>query len=124
MVEWLFLAVPWGCFWFVIVVFPNHTHLLFLFCSLRIHLKPVSRDAEQNLKDFNRPGQRYSLIILKLLFFFINVDQKCLVVIIVSLEFVLSLDYVSLYRLCVRQVKAQTCLSCTHMRKVPNFFKL
>ena len=29
MVEWLFLAVPWGCLWFVIVVFPNHTHLLF-----------------------------------------------------------------------------------------------
>ena len=30
MVEWLFLAVPWGCLRFVIVVFPYHTHLLFL----------------------------------------------------------------------------------------------
>ena len=30
MVEWLFLTVPWGCLWFVIVVFPDHTHLLFL----------------------------------------------------------------------------------------------
>ena len=30
MVVWLFLAVPWGCLWFVIVVFPDHTHLLFL----------------------------------------------------------------------------------------------
>ena len=30
MVEWLFLAVPWGCLRFVIVVFPDHTHLLFL----------------------------------------------------------------------------------------------
>ena len=30
MVEWLFLAVPWGCLPFVIVVFPDHTHLLFL----------------------------------------------------------------------------------------------
>ena len=29
MVEWLFLAVPWGCLLFVIVVFPDHTHLLF-----------------------------------------------------------------------------------------------
>ena len=28
-VEWLFLAVPWGCLPFVIVVFPDHTHLLF-----------------------------------------------------------------------------------------------
>ena len=25
MVEWLFLAVPWGCLWFVIRVFPDHT---------------------------------------------------------------------------------------------------
>ena len=30
MVEWLFLAVPWGCLRFVIVVFPDYTHLLFL----------------------------------------------------------------------------------------------
>ena len=26
MLEWLFLAVPWGCLRFVIVVFPDHTH--------------------------------------------------------------------------------------------------
>ena len=30
MVGWLFLAVPWGCLRFVIVVFPDYTHLLFL----------------------------------------------------------------------------------------------
>ena len=30
MVEQLFPAVPWGCLRFVIVVFPDHTHLLFL----------------------------------------------------------------------------------------------
>ena len=30
MVEWLFLAVPWGRLQFVIVVFPGHTNLLFL----------------------------------------------------------------------------------------------
>ena len=35
MVERLFLAVPQGCLQFVIVVFPDHTHLLFL--------APVSR---------------------------------------------------------------------------------
>ena len=28
-VEWLFLAVPWGCLRFVIVVFHDNTHLLF-----------------------------------------------------------------------------------------------
>ena len=31
MCEWLFLAVPWGCLRFVIVLFPDHTHLLFLY---------------------------------------------------------------------------------------------
>ena len=30
MVEWLFLAVPWGCLQFVIVLFPDHTHLVFM----------------------------------------------------------------------------------------------
>ena len=34
MVERLFFAVPLGCLQFVIVVFPDHTHLLFfnIFC--------------------------------------------------------------------------------------------
>ena len=30
MVEWLFLAVAQGCLRFVIVVFSDHTHLLFI----------------------------------------------------------------------------------------------
>ena len=30
MVGWLFHMVPWGCLLFVIVVFPDHTYLLFL----------------------------------------------------------------------------------------------
>ena len=29
MAEWLFLAVPLGCLRFMIVVFPDHTYLLF-----------------------------------------------------------------------------------------------
>ena len=33
MVERLFLAVPRGCLQFVIVVFPDHTHLLFFIVS-------------------------------------------------------------------------------------------
>ena len=32
MVERLFLAVPRGCLQFVIVVFPDHTNLLFFLC--------------------------------------------------------------------------------------------
>ena len=34
MVERLFLTVPRGSLQFVIVVFPDHTHLLFLVCSI------------------------------------------------------------------------------------------
>ena len=29
-IVWLFLSVPWVCLQFVIVIFPDHTHLLFL----------------------------------------------------------------------------------------------
>ena len=43
MVERLFLAVPWGCLRFVIVVFPDHTHLLFL-------------------KQFTQPGRYHSVV--------------------------------------------------------------
>ena len=42
MVERLFLAVPWGCLRFVIVVFPDHTHLLFL--------KQTSLGYKENIK--------------------------------------------------------------------------
>ena len=38
MVEWPFLAVPRGCLRFVIVVLPDHTHLLFFFQMLNINL--------------------------------------------------------------------------------------
>ena len=33
-VVWVFLVVPWVCLQFVIVVFSDHTHLLFLLPSL------------------------------------------------------------------------------------------
>ena len=32
-VRWLFLTVPWVGLQCVIVVFPDHTHLLFVFCA-------------------------------------------------------------------------------------------
>ena len=37
MVERLFLTVPRGCLQFVIVVFPDHTHLLFFTLSGRLN---------------------------------------------------------------------------------------
>ena len=36
-VMWLFLAVPWVCLQFVSVVFPDHTHLLFLYNEVNPH---------------------------------------------------------------------------------------
>ena len=39
MVEWLFLTVPRGCLQFVIVVFPDHTHFLFLFDELLFRMR-------------------------------------------------------------------------------------
>ena len=44
MVEGLFLAVPRGCLRFVIVVFPDHTHLLFL----RVRLAPQNQFKPSN----------------------------------------------------------------------------
>ena len=44
MVGRLFLAVPWGCLRFVIVVYPDHTHLLF-YCDL-VHSFKKSDQAE------------------------------------------------------------------------------
>ena len=38
-VVWLFLPVPWVCLWFVIVAFPDHTHLLFFAKLSRLNFK-------------------------------------------------------------------------------------
>ena len=47
MVDRLFLAVPRGCLQFVIVVFPDHTHLLFLFQQTRICWASVKHLADE-----------------------------------------------------------------------------
>ena len=39
MVVWLFLAVPWVCLRFLIVVFPDRTHLLFLLMHMSYDVK-------------------------------------------------------------------------------------
>ena len=41
-VVWLFLAVSWVCLQFVIVVFPDHTHLLFQCASNNRSLHTVT----------------------------------------------------------------------------------
>ena len=49
MVERLFLAVPRGCLQFVIVVFPDHTHLLFLISKFQVGLKSLLRQGLSEL---------------------------------------------------------------------------
>ena len=48
MVERLFLAVPRGCLQFVIVVFPDYTHLLFFYC-IRRHVRTVKIQISLNI---------------------------------------------------------------------------
>ena len=48
MVERLFLAVPLGCLQFVIVVFPDHTHLLF-FVPLNPYIYKISKLFERKI---------------------------------------------------------------------------
>ena len=63
MVEWLFLAVPWGCRRFVIVVFPDHTHYYFWakhlpFAPKNIlkikHLKNIRNFCHPKISSFNK----------------------------------------------------------------------
>ena len=69
-VEWLFLAVPWGCLRFVIVVFPDHTHYFFLSmmnlaCSRRGHWVRPPEKPESYYRALSNTGQ-FPLKILKL----------------------------------------------------------
>ena len=46
LVVWLFLVVPWVCLQFVIVVFPEYTHLLFY---IRFKQKLILHDKKRTL---------------------------------------------------------------------------
>ena len=53
MVEQLFFAVSWGCLQFVIVIFPDHTHLLFLLqgniCEVQLHSFGIFQHTERSV---------------------------------------------------------------------------
>ena len=61
MVERLFLAVPRGCLQFVIVVFPDHTHLLvlLLFCYDRDFMLSMSDNNITDIIDAFNSNSRY-----------------------------------------------------------------
>ena len=50
MVGRLFLAVPRGCLQFVIVVFPDHTHLLFMGQKSNLRLLKLSLQFKHRVK--------------------------------------------------------------------------
>ena len=62
MVERLFLAVPRGCLQFVIVVFPVHTHLLFLIPTPppQTHITPQSHVHKYNNHSHYKHGLDYN----------------------------------------------------------------
>ena len=66
MVERLFLAMPRGCLQFVIVVFPDHTHLLFFKWSLKRRSKNVFKTDNllvqvKSILQYFRPALGYHL---------------------------------------------------------------
>ena len=87
MVERLFLTVPRGCLQFVIVVFPDHTHLLFFLLSglSTYDLSTLYTTLPHNLikekltelieQTFNREGSLYLACNDKNAFFFFTSEQ-------------------------------------------------
>ena len=57
MVEWLILTVSWGCLRFVIVVFPDHTHLLFLSVVFEYNWPFCFRGAEPLESNFSSSAE-------------------------------------------------------------------
>ena len=47
-VVWLFLTMPWVCLQFVIVVFPDHTRLLFLMIYLKRSYNVILTNLTEN----------------------------------------------------------------------------
>ena len=63
MVERLFLAVPWSCLRFVIVIYPDHTHLLILKFSIRNVAAKKVIDLSLVLKDSDMDSENLSSLI-------------------------------------------------------------
>ena len=61
MVERLFLAVPRGCLQFVIVVFPDHTHLLFLTFTFKLTRVETREDPNTTISGPSSARQRTAI---------------------------------------------------------------
>ena len=65
---WLFLAVPLVCLQFVIVVFPDHTHLLFLALATAVYPPKISgiSGIPKNICNFAHQKIPFCTYVLKL----------------------------------------------------------
>ena len=70
-VVWLFLVVPWVCLQFVIVVFPDHTQLLFLCVGLcfGMHYFMSFLVLQSSRRGRERAGC-FTFIVLRMYYFF------------------------------------------------------
>ena len=69
----LFLAVPRGCLQFVIVVFPDHTHLLFLIKNVHMCYIRVTKGKVENLKKEVKMRVSTLIFIYNILFAYLKV---------------------------------------------------
>ena len=58
-VMWLFLAEPWVCLQFVIVVFPYHTHLLFVVIIILSNVDRRGDRGKMKQRDFSNDDAIY-----------------------------------------------------------------
>ena len=61
MVERLFFAVPPGCLQVVIVVFPDHTHLLFFFIIFSFLVDEGWEDPKTTISELSSAHQRNTI---------------------------------------------------------------
>ena len=66
-VVWLFLTVPWVCLQFVIVVFPDHTDLLFFKTNYRLmQVKSIAECSKGSILQYFWPSLIYHLTLRSL----------------------------------------------------------
>ena len=56
---WLFLAVPWACLQFVILVFQDHTHLLFLVFFSLLEIRKRNKRSHGKRKNGNLKRKKH-----------------------------------------------------------------
>ena len=99
-VVWLFITIPWVYLQFVIVVFPDHNHLLFLFCKLTAVKWPLSKRPLIGFQD--QFSHNAGLKFLK---------NSALLLTFIKLQFVIKIFVLSIFE-CPFYTGLTVCLKC------------